>query len=541
MSDVTLPGVPSNALPGVYVNLTIPGAASGTLTAQYVVLILGNPLAGTPAASATAGTVYGPDTLVPLNTLSDMQSLAGFGSSPSLMFSAFRLENQTTPVYFAPVAQATGAFATQTVTITAAGGSSQTTGEIQYTVDGFIPLQTTFASTDSATTIATNLAQAINNNINLPVTAAASTNTVVVTSKVKNQRMNFLRGFAQVVAGSGVTVTPATPTFFANGSGSDAAGYLSTLNAIASTNNRYYYLLPEAGFDSVDGYNAVAGNFSNGAVAAIQSFIDTQAQPANGNRQRAIFGSNDTLGNSALTAYNVNDVRLEAAWLPNSDLLPCQLAANMAAAVTNFETVPLAASGISFDNFGAEPSSVNFWSVPAPLDGSAPSKSNQQSAINSGLTPLKVLGNSGKTCIVKRCTSYFYFPADPGTGVSSALRDFRATDAGQITVCDRFFDDLSNLIQVRFARNLIGADPAQGSPPAAPFVCTPDNLEDVVLQVINQYAAANLVNGPQTIQTLLVQQNANPPTAMGVVVGLFVSNLLHQVLIQGTGMPALVV
>jgi hypothetical protein len=65
--------------------------------------------------------------------------------------------------------------------------------------------------------------------------------------------------------------------------------------------------------------------------------------------------------------------------------------------------------------------------------------------------------------------------------------------------------------------------------------------EDIVTQVINEYAAAYLINGSQTLTSLVVQQNTVNANSIGVRLTLFTSNLLHQVLINGSGLPALVV
>lgn len=545
MSDIVLQGLNNNAGPGVYVQLTIPGAQAGSATSVYSVLLLANGLTGSPAnaaATTAPGTFYGTNTLVPVNTVQDVINLFGAGSPGHLGFAAFRALNTTTNVYIAPIEMFSGGTAaTQTLTITASGSPNQVSGIIQYSVDGKVPVQANFlggSSPDSATTIATNLAAAINSNDFLPVTAVGSGATVVVTAKTLNQRTNNLRGFAQVVSGAGVTVTPTTPTFFTGGAGSDASipgggGYLQVLNAIAQTTNRFYYYVPEAGWDGVDGYNVVSSTFATGAVAMVQSQIDALSLPAIGIRQRAVFGSNDTLAHSEHTSLDVNDVRMEGVWLPNCDMSPFELACNAVSAYTNFETVPLSAQGVNFDKFGGDPQSQPFWTVPAPLDGSAPSVTSLNSAIISGLTPIQVFTNNQRTVIYQRCTSYFY-PLS-----NSALLDLRAQDAGMITICDRFFDDLQNAIIVQSPRQLIGPDPASGSPPAPPGVMTVDNMTDIVTNVINQYSASYLINGPQTLASLRVVQNANPPTAIGIQVTLFTANLLHKVLIAGSGLPAL--
>jgi phage tail sheath gpL-like len=547
MSDITLSGVNANQNVGVLVQLTIPGSQSGAATSVYPVLLLANGLAGSAAnaaATATPGVFYGPNTLTPVNTVQDVINLFGAGSPGHLGFAAFKAKNTSTPVFIAPIEMlSAGTAATQTLTITAAGSPSQVTGIIQYQVDGKAPVQANFlggSSPDSAATIATKLAAAINSNNFLPCTASATSNVVTVTANTKNQRTIFLRGFANVVSGAGVSVTPNSPAFFTGGAGSDASipgggGYLQVLNAIAQTSNRFYYYVAEAGWDSVDGYNAVAGSFTNGAVSNIQNQIDSLSAPSIGLRQRAIMGSVDTVAATQHTSLDVDDPRLECILSPNQDLTPFELACTWAAAINTFETVPLSAGGVNFDNFGGDPASQPFWTLPAPLDGSSLSTSALQSCIVSGVTPVKVVAGTQRTVVWKRCTSYFYPPSSP------SVLDLRAVDAGIVTVADRFFDYLQNLIIARAPRQVIGSDPLAGSPPAPPNVMTPDNMEDICIEAINVFAAASLINGPQTQATLVVQENQNPATSIGISVTLYTANLLHTVLIAGSSLPALVI
>lgn len=543
MSDVVLNGISNLSGPGVFTQITLPGSQSGGFQSVYSVLLACNGLSTSQAnsdATNNPGTFYGTNTLTPLSSFTDCQNLFLAGSPGLLGFSAFRAVNSTTQVYMVPIEQySSGTAATQTITIT---GTPTVSGLVYYFVDGKPPVQCNYTAGSNPQTpsqIATALALAINQNQFLPVTAAPSGATVVVTAKTKNQRTNCLRGYAQVVGGSGITVSPVTPTFFTGGLGSDASipgggGYNQVFNALGQTTNRFYYVVPEAGFDSVDGYNAVQGSFSTGAVAYVQNYVDSQSQPKPGLRCRAIFGSNDTLANTQHTALDVDDVRLEAVWLPNADLTPFELACTWAACVTLTETVPLTAAGVNFDGFGSDPQSVNTWTVPAPLDGSSPSTTQLDSAIISGLTPVQVFTQSQSTAIYQRCTSYFY-PIG-----QSAVLDLRVQDAGMVTICDRFFDTCQNNIAAVSARNVIGQDPAQGSPPVPPKVMTADNLTDIVVSTVNQFAAAYLINGPQTLATLQVVQNQNDVNSLGIRLTLFTANLLHRVLISGSGLPALV-
>lgn len=532
MADVVLQGVPAYAPPGVYVQLDFAQGQAGLPTQVYSAIILANMTSqGSAFASFSAGQVFGPNTLVPMQSVQDAINLFGAGSPCALMVAAFKSQNTTSPLFVAPVTAATGTQAALTIAITAAGASSQTTGVVQFSVDDKPPAQAVFGASDSAPTIAANLASAINGNILLPVTATSSSSNVVVTAKVAGARGNNLLGFAQVVSGSGVTVSVNNPTRFSSGAGSDAAGYTATLNALALNAQRYYYYVPEAGADNIDGY-------TNQIPEEVQSQIDALAQPAIGLRQRAIFGSNDTVAHTTNVATSLNDARCEIVQCNQLDLTAGELAATWASAIMLFETVPLGAQGVNFDNFGGDAGSQPFWNVPAPRNGSAPSATDIQTCIISGVSPLRVVAG-GRTVVAKRCTSRWYSLG--GTGGSQEVLDLRITDAGKVTVCDRFFDDLSSLITLRFPRMLIGNDTASGAPPAGPGVVTPSKMQNTVLEVIGIYGSAGLINAQATAAGLSVQRNVTPSTSIGIVVPLFVADPLHTVLIHGLQLPAIVV
>ena len=517
MGDVNLNGISATSAPGVFAQLDFAQGPASQATDVYSAIILANCSAGSIGASAAAGTVYGPQTLASLQTQQDAINLFGAGSPAMLMFSAFIAQNKSNPLFVAPVGQAGGGTAgSLAVVVTAVGGSSQSVGVLQFQVDGKPPVQVVFQATDSATTIAANLAGAINGQVNLPVTASAVTGTLTVTAKTVGARTNWLRGFANVVSGSGVSVTNGAPAFFSGGAGSDAANYTTVLNALAVSGTRYYYIIPEAGWDSVDGY-------ANGIPEILQAQVDSLAQPAVGLRERVVMGSVDTLAHTEAVSTAVNDARLECIACKNLDLTPGELAATWVSAIMLFESPPIQATGVNFDSFGADSQSQSFWNVPAPLDGTAPSNSDIQSSVVNGVSQIKVLAG-GRTCVVKRCTSRF---------LTSGYLDLRITDAGKVTVDDQFLDELIVQLVENFPRRLIGQEPVAGQPPPPPGVVTPSQVRNVVINLINQFSAAGVVNGSLMIQNLVVQQNVANPSSIGVLLPLYNNPLAHQFLIHG--------
>src|SRR5580692_5577640 len=150
MADVVLQGVSQNSPPGVYVQLNFAQGAASAPVEVYSAIILANPVAGTPAASTAAGTVYGPTTVVSMQTQADINSLAGNGSPAALMVAAFLAQNKSSPLFYAPVQQASGTSGSLAITVSVSAG--QSVGVVRFRVDGKPPVDTVFAATDSAST-----------------------------------------------------------------------------------------------------------------------------------------------------------------------------------------------------------------------------------------------------------------------------------------------------------------------------------------------------------------------------------------------------
>ena len=506
-AGTTLPGT-------VIANTAITDDGGSTVHGRLVSLTAAVNLSATlvtvPAAqnstpSFPAGTVFGPN--VPLasynlQTVSQAIGYFGAGSGAALMYATIRAINPTVPIYVAPVVSATGTQASQVITVTALANGSvsngQTSGVVQYQVDSKVAAQALVNGTDNQTTIAVNLAAAINSNVNLPVYAVAASNVVTVTAKVPGTRGNDLRGFASVASGSGVTLSGAvnSPSNFTGGAGSDATGYTNVLNALQSQGLRYYYIVCEAGCDYSDGY-------VNGIPAEVMSFLSTEAEPSQGNRERALFGSNDTVSNTSAQTALLNFERIEVGQCSQLDLTPGEIAATLAGLYTLTEAVPLTAGDVNFDG-------AVLPNVVAPLNGSAPSQTDLSTCVVSGITPLKV-GPSGSMFIAKRVTTRFFVLG--GAGGNQEV--------------------LSNSIALNCKQQMIGQDTASGAPPVGPGITTPSKVRQLCMRMITQYGAAGLIDAAQTLAGLQVQQNPAPnDSSIGIIVPLYVNSLLHQVLIN---------
>ncbi len=498
MSDLQILGVPANyPTPGVFVQVNFAQGAAAAGTSNYSAILLGNMLS--TGSANVDGYVYGPDTFITMQSANDAITLFGAGSELARMVAQFLSVNKTTSLYCAPVKQSTGAQATFAIVIT---GPATSGGTVRvFTPDG--PVDTGFNSGDTATVIAGNMATNINGQSNLPFTATAVTGTLTLTAKQNGLRGNWLRASAIVLNGTGVTATQGKQAFFTGGTVADTN--TNVLNFLATNGQRYYYQV-SAAEDATQ-------------FGALSSQINTLAQPAVGLRQRCIAASVDTLSNVDTIAVGLNNARAEIAWLQNCDKPPSELAANVSAVYTLMETYPLSANqSVNFDFFGNDSVSSQFWNIKAPLDGTAPSATTVNTALLNGVTPINVQ-RGGRTALVKRVTT---------RSLNGAVNDYRIADAGKVSICDYFSDDLFSILVQQYARKVIGNDPPQGQPYPAAGVVTPSMVRGTCINLINQYSNNGLINGPSVLAGLQVSRGFNPTTRMNILVQLFTADPLHQ-------------
>jgi hypothetical protein len=138
---------------------------------------------------------------------------------------------------------------------------------------------------------------------------------------------------------------------------------------------------------------------------------------------------------------------------------------------------------------------------------------------------MKVL-RGGNTTVVKRCTSHFQ-----QTVGNTTVLDLRIVDAGKVTVSDHFMNDLIAELALTFNRRVIIPNPPQGSPPPAAGTVSASQVQNLVVGVIQQYGAANLIDPVATQQGLVVQQETNPNTRISISCPLVINNLLHTIVL----------
>lgn len=484
---ITLPGLPANdPVPGAYLHIAFAQGEASNGSGPIEVLLMGNMLSS--AAGTPDTVVYGPDSQTPLQSEDDAINLFGAGSELHRMFRRFVKVNKDTTLRAIAITESGGTQATGTFryvgTATAAGNTRV------FVHDEFVDVP--IDNLDTADDVATAVAAAVNQQTHWGVTASATaTGTwgfVTLTAKQKGPRGNEIRFMPQISPNIGMTVPTAIDRPLENGATDD--DNTTALGTIA--NSEYYYIVSAAN-DSAQ-------------LDALVDQVNTQAAPTTGIRQRVIAGSTDTLGNTQTLATGLNAARADLAWSEKSPWTSAELAANLAAVITLFETPPNPRT--NFAGFGNDAVTQPFWLVPRPrLDSAIPSRTSIKSALNNGVTPIGVNPN-GSTYLVNLITT---------RSLNGAQNDYRIRDHHKVTISDFFGKDLLAKATQNFNGKRIADDPPEGAQPPGPEVVTPSRFRSAVFGLLDVYNQNDLLQNIDTIKAgTIVQRETSPKTRLGV-------------------------
>lgn len=487
-TPISLLGLASNdPVPGVYIQTNFAAGLASSGGTTYSAIILANML---DTGSATADTViYGPDTAVSMTSVDDAIELFGDGSEMARMVKRFMDVNKTTPLYAVAVSDGYGA-AQATGTITVATSATGPATLRIFVEDEFV--DTGIANGDSPTDIADQAIINVNGKSSWPVIASNVAGVITLTAKNAGLRGNTIRYFAQILpANISTTVTPLASTKMTGGTVSD--DNTAALETIVS--RRFYYCISAAD-DATQ-------------LGAWLSQIQAEALPTAGRRMRLFGGSVDTLANTIVLTTALNSERAEIVWLQNADQRPSELAANQAAIVSLFEAQAIPRANFAF--FGNTPTTSGSWKIKAPKAGTAPTRSQVFSALNSGISPIGV-GDAGTTYLYKRVTTRFK---------NGSVVDYRIREANKVTIEDFFSDDLQIQVVSAMDGKVIGDDPIKGQPEPAPSVATPRNLKAIVNGALREYFGKGLIqNVADTIANTIVQRETSPSNRMSALIPL---------------------
>lgn len=480
---ITLPGLTANdPVPGAYLQINFAQGEAAGSGSPIEVLLMGNKLS---TGSATVDTtVYGPDTSVQLQTEQDAINLFGTGSELHRMFRRFVDVNRDTTVRAIAVAESAGAQATGIIQFV---GTATAPGSAKIFVhDEFIEIP--IDTLDTPTVAAAAAVTAINQQTHWGVTASNAAGVLTLTAKQKGLRGNDIRFMPSISPSIGMSIPTAVDTAMSGGTVAD-----SNSNALDTIEAQKYYYIVSAASDATQ-------------FGALVTQIGTQAAPTTGIRQRAFAGSVDTLANATTFATGRNSARADIVWSEKSPWTPSELAANMAAVVTLFETAPNPRT--NFAGFGNDAVTQPYWFMPRPrLDSAVPSRTSIKSALNNGLTPIGVNPN-GSTYIVNLITT---------RSLNGAINDYRIRDHHKVTICDFFGEDLLAKATLNFSGMRIGDDAPAGAQQPGPDVVTPSRFRNAVFTLLDVYAENDLLQRLAEIKVgTVVQRETNPSTRMGI-------------------------
>lgn len=469
----------NNPTPGNFVEVSFAqGQASGA-SLTYGILLMGNM---TSAGSATADTVlYGPDTPIPLVTLTDAANLFGLGSELYRMFKRAIEINQDTPIYAVVVTASNTTAATGLITYTT-NAAAAGTGRV-HCGDDFVDFS--INSGDDVTAIAAAAVVAINTKTDWPVTATSALGVVTLLARIKGVRGNLLRIGAQVFGtGLATTVAPGPMAFMGTASGGVAGAGVDTWTTALATvaARRFYYVVP-----ADDGSQSATG------LTALVAQIGTQALPMNGIRQTVGVGANNPTASSVVTlaiGANGNNARVDYFHQLAGDVPPSELAAHCIAGIALYQAT-LDGAHVNLNSFGDTEKTRALWRLKPPKSGVAFTPTQITTALNNGISPIQ--SANGRSFLVAHITS---------KSLTSAVNDYRIRPAHKRSICDRFADDVQAKAALQCSGRTIANNPVSGAVKPPPNAITPDIFKKtVIFPVIDAYATRGLVD-PDRVDTI---------------------------------------
>lgn len=497
----------SRKTPGIYLAAIVGGVPTSAGEVPEKIILLGNKItsnitAAAPSFTVTAGTQAN---ATPVFIASADDAASYFGRGSELHREAIRLFEQQPDalVYAVATAESGGARASVICTFatTATGAFTVRVRMAGKTFDVAV------ASGDTATVIATAVANAILDEVDLPVTAQFSVGALTISAKHPGPRGNAYHARLSFVdsAGRETTITTGSTssgnatTGILSGGAAEGGVYLFTGG---TTQDDVTAVLAVIASTRYDRYVSAFRDAANLDLIAAQ--LDSMAGVLTQKRQQYIACSPDTLATATTLATGRNDARGQIVWHYVSPLPPEEVAAQECAARLAGDS----AAGGQLVGESTDPAAnldgLLLRSIEAQYDvADQPLATEIESALNNGLTPLQPAGS--KTSVVRSITTRSL------DGASQP--NYSVLDTSNVTVIDYCADDLQLDLATVFAGKKLAADPANGQPPQIANVVTPNSARARIHWKLKQYEEAGILRDVDANLPLLVV--AEDPSVAG--------------------------
>ena len=518
---------PNNPLPFIGLAVRL-GVGARAVAAPRVMMLLGNIVEN--AITATVGsddyvTAAGTASLAtPIQVASadDADTYFGVGSELALMCRAVFAQKRGAYVWACPVAQHGSAVKATAVMLFATTATSA--GSVKVTIAGRTCIEAAVASGDTASTIATAVAHAINKTPNLPVTATVSSATVTLTAKCGGTRGNAITLGVEITAGAttcglgGATAGQKVTDRVGGGTGTDGANADDVTNALAAIAAGEYFI--------------VAAHQDSTNIGLIKTHLNTYAGISDRKRQQAVCAtSNVSVATAAALGIAINAARVQIAYQrdassggtvdPYTPTLG-ELAASVAAArlygdAQQSGTVvgELAYAACNLDG-------CQLAAVQSPRLVSAHQLGSEMvTLLNAGITPLAPSAlNPGFSQIVKSITTYC-------RTASSALT--RAVhDTSKVTVADHAADRCEEAIIADFPNKNIAPEPSTPRAPPNEHVIYVSMIKSTILRELYAMEGEGLlVNVEEFEDAVELSQDGNDPTKVFIQIPTDVIDHFH--------------